>query len=238
MITSTLDGRYSIGRLILLGLLLFLLVTGCKRAESQNDQQETKTYQGVIVAMGDSLTAGLGVSQQQSYPEQLKQLLAESGLDYDVINSGVSGETSSGAKARIDWVLKLRPDIVILETGANDGLRGIDPKLIKENISTIIETLLARDIGVVLAGMQMVTNLGPEYLAAFNQIYPSLAQDYAVTFMPFFLKDVAARPEFNQPDGIHPTGEGYTVIANNLLPYVKEAIRSYSATSGQGASEQ
>lgn len=229
MITSTPHLRWSTDRAVFIGLVILLLFSGCERADSQNTQQETKSYQGVIVAMGNSLTSGLGVNQQQSYPEQLKQLLAESGLHFDVINSGVSGETSSGAKSRIDWVLKLQPDIVILETGANDGLRGIEPKLIEENISFIIEALLARNVGVVLSGMQMVTNLGPEYLAEFNQIYPKLAADYPVTFMPFFLKDVAARPELNQPDGIHPTAEGYTVVANNLLPYVKEAILKVNA---------
>ena len=126
--------------------------------------------------------------------------------------------------------MKLEPDIVILETGANDGLRGIEPKLIEENIRSIIETLLARNVTVVLTGMQMVTNLGPDYLKTFNQIYPKLAADYPVTFMPFFLEDVAARPEFNQPDGIHPNGEGYSIVAENILPYVKEAIISHRSS--------
>lgn len=216
----------SVARLFLAGLVMLYLLSGCEQSETEKAPQEIKSYQGIIVAMGDSLTAGLGISGQKSYPEQLKQLLVASGLHYDVINSGVSGETSSGAKARVDWVLKLQPDIVILETGANDGLRGIEPKLIEENIRSIIETLLARNVRVVLTGMQMVTNLGPEYLSAFNQIYPKLAADYPVTFMPFFLKDVAARPEFNQPDGIHPNAEGYTVVAENLLPYVKKEINN------------
>jgi acyl-CoA thioesterase-1 len=209
---------------------MLYLLAGCEQTDPPKTAVETKSYQGTIVAMGDSLTAGLGVSEQKSYPEQLKQLLASSGLHFDVINSGVSGETSSGAKARVDWVLKLKPDIVILETGANDGLRGIEPKLIEENIRSIIETLLARNVTVVLTGMQMVTNLGPDYLKAFNQIYSKLAADYPVTFMPFFLKDVAARPAFNQPDGIHPNGEGYSIVAENILPYVKEAISSHRSS--------
>jgi acyl-CoA thioesterase-1 len=224
MRSLTPNGACSLARALFTGIVMFFLLTGCEQTDSQKTAAEPASYQGIIVAMGDSLTSGLGVSMQESYPEQLKQLLASSGLPFDVINSGVSGETSSGAKARVDWVLKLQPDIVILETGANDGLRGIEPKLIEENISSIIETLLARNVTVVLTGMQMVTNLGPEYLNAFNQIYPKLAEDYPVTFMPFFLKDVAARPELNQPDGIHPTAEGYTVVAKNLLPYVKKAI--------------
>lgn len=207
------------------------LLIGCRQPDREAAPQEPQTYQGTIVAMGDSLTAGLGVSVDKSYPEQLKQLLAASGLHFEVINSGVSGETSSGAKARVDWVLKLQPDIVILETGANDGLRGIDPKLIEDNIKSILERLLEHNVEIVLAGMQMVTNLGPEYLNAFNQVYPRLASDYPVVFMPFFLKDVAAVPGLNQPDGIHPTADGYGVIAGNLLPYVREAISRHAASA-------
>lgn len=212
-------------------LAVMSMMTGCRQADQETTSREPEQYQGIIVAMGDSLTAGLGVSADRSYPEQLKRLLAASGLNFEVINSGVSGETSSGAKARVDWVLKLQPDIVILETGGNDGLRGIDPKLVENNIGSIIETLLAHNVEVVLAGMQMVTNLGPEYLSAFNEMYPRLALDYPVTFMPFFLKDVAAVPHLNQPDGIHPTAEGYGVIAANLLPYVKKAITNHTASS-------
>ena len=230
MRSLTIRGAYSLARVLFTGIVMLYLLAGCEQTDPPKTAVETKSYQGTIVAMGDSLTAGLGVSEQKSYPEQLKQLLASSGLHFDVINSGVSGETSSGAKARVDWVLKLKPDIVILETGANDGLRGIEPKLIEENIRSIIETLLARNVTVVLTGMQMVTNLGPDYLKAFNQIYPKLAADYPVTFMPFFLKDVAARPEFNRPDGIHPNGEGYRIVAENILPYVKEAISSHRSS--------
>lgn len=230
MRSLTIRGACPLARVLFTGIAMLYLLAGCEQIDQPKTAVQAKSYQGTIVAMGDSLTAGLGVSEQNSYPEQLKQLLASSGLHFDVINSGVSGETSSGAKARVDWVLKLKPDIVILETGANDGLRGIEPKLIEENIRSIIETLLARNVTVVLTGMQMVTNLGPDYLKTFNQIYPKLAADYPVTFMPFFLEDVAARPEFNQPDGIHPNGEGYSIVAENILPYVKEAIISHRSS--------
>lgn len=230
MRSLTIRGACPLAWVLFTGIAMLYLLAGCEQTDQPKTAVQAKSYQGTIVAMGDSLTAGLGVSEQKSYPEQLKQLLASSGLHFDVINSGVSGETSSGAKARVDWVLKLKPDIVILETGANDGLRGIEPKLIEENIRSIIETLLARNVTVVLTGMQMVTNLGPDYLKAFNQIYPKLAADYPVTFMPFFLEDVAARPEFNQPDGIHPNGEGYSIVAENILPYVKEAIISHRSS--------
>ena len=123
--------------------------------------------------------------------------------------------------------LKMNPDIVILETGANDGLRGIDPALVEKNISSIIEILHERNIEVLLAGMQMVTNLGPDYLDAFNRIYPRLAEFHQVILMPFFLKDVAAQEAFNLDDGIHPNAQGYSLIAQNILPYVKEAIDAH-----------
>lgn len=206
-------------------LLLIFLISGCEQTpEKSTGQTEKKVYDGLIVAMGDSLTAGLGVSVQDSYPALLEKQLEDSGLNYQVINSGISGETSSGARSRVNWILTLKPDIVILETGANDGLRGIAPQLVKSNIKEIIETLLTHDVGVILAGMQMVTNLGADYLEEFNQLYPELAANHPVIFMPFFLKDVAAVPAMNQADGIHPNGQGYRLIAANLLPHVKTAI--------------
>ena len=220
---------------LILWLILCFFLAGCDQGESPGPNIKTEQYQGTIVAMGDSLTAGLGVRLEESYPEQLKTLLKNAGLNYDVISSGVSGETSSGAKARIDWVLKLEPDIVILETGANDGFRGVEPALIEENIRSIIDTLRSHNVHIVLAGMQMVTNLGPDYLRRFNQIYPNLAASYPVTFMPFFLKDVAMREEYNQEDGIHPNAKGYTIIANNILPYVKTAIESHESNITQSA---
>lgn len=181
--------------------------------------------QGVIVAMGDSLTAGLGVAPADSYPVQLERLLADRGLNYRVINAGISGETSSGARARVDWVLKLKPDIVILETGANDGLRGIDPNLVEKNIEDIVLRLKQEEVSVVLAGMMMVTNLGKTYVTAFNDLYPRLARKHQLVFMPFFLKDVATDAAKNQEDGIHPNRAGYEIISANLLPYVEQAIK-------------
>jgi len=213
-------------------LLGLFFVTGCDQADmpvQQEVPEEVQVSDGVIVAMGDSLTAGLGVSVSQAYPAQLEKLLADAGLRYEVINSGVSGETSSGALSRVNWVLKLYPDIVILETGANDGLRGIDPQIIKDNIIQIIKTFLDHDVVVVLAGMQMVTNLGPEYLRSFNSIYHDISSQYPVIFYPFFLKDVATEEQLNQDDGIHPNAKGYEIIAANLMPFVKKAIDKYSA---------
>jgi acyl-CoA thioesterase-1 len=219
--------------LIFLAILILPAMTGCDsptpapQADTVKEKSITDSG-GVIVAMGDSLTAGLGVAPQESYPAQLEKLLEERGLNYRVINAGISGETSSGAKARIDWVLKLNPDIVILETGANDGLRGIDPKLVEENIEQIIVRLKQKEVTVVLTGMMMLTNLGKTYVSAFNELYPQLAHRHGVVFMPFFLEDVAAEPTKNQADGIHPNPSGYQIIAANLLPYVEKAIKQAS----------
>lgn len=222
-----------------LGILLLGLVwmTGCNSdppAPSKGVQASppAQTVEGTIVAVGDSLTAGLGVEEDLAFPAQLARKLKAGGFNYAVVNAGVSGETSSGTRSRIEWVISaLNPDIVILETGANDGLRGIDPKLLETNLDQICATLKANGIEVILTGMLMLPNLGPEYTRAFSTIYPRVAQKHQVIFMPFFLKDVAAEPRLNQPDRIHPTGQGYARITDNIYPYVLKAIeRQRNAT--------
>jgi acyl-CoA thioesterase I len=179
---------------------------------------------GTIVAMGDSLTAGLGVNEEDAYPAQLEKKLRAAGYDWKVVNAGISGETSSGTLSRINWVLKLRPDIVILETGANDGLRGIDPRVTRKNIDETIRLLKQQKVTVVLAGMQMVTNLGEEFTQDFADIYPSLAKKHGLILIPFFLKGVAGDPSLNQADGLHPTAEGYRIITATVYPFAKKAI--------------
>lgn len=181
---------------------------------------------GVIVAMGDSLTEGLGVPETSAYPALLEERLNSEGFAYRVVNAGVSGETSSGARSRMKWVMGLKPDILILETGANDGFRGIDPGLVKENIHAIVTFFQDRDVLVVLAGMRMVTNLGEDYTRRFAEIYPAVSAETGALLVPFLLEGVAARPELNQSDGIHPTAEGYRVVVDTLYPYVLRAIRS------------
>jgi acyl-CoA thioesterase-1 len=185
---------------------------------------EQPAYQGTIVAFGNSLTEGLGVTPDQAYPAYLERKLISEGYPYQVINAGVGGETSSGALSRIDWILNLKPDIVILETGGNDGLRGIEPALTKENISQLVGRFQESDIEVVLAGLQIVQNLGQEYTTAFKEIYPAVAEEHGVILVPFFLERVAGEPELNQADGIHPTPAGYEIIAETVYPYVIEAI--------------
>ena len=216
--------------IIVLGL--FSLV-GCnteqQAVENESLLAETSTaYEGTIVALGDSLTAGLGVAETQAYPAQLARKLEANGFAYQVINAGVSGETSSGARARIEWVLSaLKPDIVILETGANDGLRGIDATVLESNLDTICALLKKNNIEVLLAGMLMLPNLGPEYTQSFASIYPRIAKKHDVVFMPFFLEGVAGEPQFNQPDRMHPTAQGYRRVVENIYPYVLKSIARY-----------
>lgn len=196
----------------------------------QAPAQSARVYEGRIVAVGDSLTAGLGVDEDQTYPAQLARKLMADGYHFDVINAGVSGETSSGVRERIQWVLSsLKPDIVILETGANDGLRGQDPGLLKKNLEELLAQLKARNIVVVLAGMRLPPNLGTAYTQAFGSVYPQVAEAHDVIFMPFFLESVAGRPRFNQTDKLHPNARGYERIVEDLYPHVLKAIKRYRA---------
>lgn len=180
---------------------------------------------GVIVAMGDSLTEGLGVNMEDAYPAQLERKLQADGYHYTVINAGVSGETTSGALARVNWVLTLKPKLVILATGGNDSLRAIDPALTKENIRQLVQTFQDAGVPVVLAGMQTVQNLGEEYTNAFRTIYPAVAEEYHLILIPFFLEGVAGDPKLNQADFIHPTAEGYTIVVETIYPYVLQGIK-------------
>jgi len=205
--------------------LLCLSINGCK--QEQDDKLEEKTQSEkmkTIVAVGDSLTAGYGLDESESYPVLLESKLQADGYRYRVVNAGVSGETSSGTLSRIEWILTLDPDIVILETGANDGLRGIDPQLAEKNIRDILQLLADRKVMVLLAGMKMVWNMGPAYVAKFNRIYPKLADEFDVVFYPFFLEGVAMRSQLSLGDGVHPNAQGYKIITDNIYPYVLKAI--------------
>ena len=183
-----------------------------------------------IVAVGDSLTAGYGLDESESYPLQLEAKLQADGYNFRVVNAGISAETSSGTLSRMEWILTLDPDIVILETGANDGLRGIDPQVAEDNIREMLRLLQERDVVVLLAGMKMVWNLGPSYVTRFNEIYPKLAGEYNVVFFPFFLDGVATEKDKNLSDGVHPNKEGYRIITENIYPYVLEAIKRYEGS--------
>ena len=218
------------GSVLYVMLFIAFTVISCEKEPDILPVAESPTHTGTIVAVGDSLTEGLGVSETAAYPALLEKRLIAGGNPYQVINAGISGETSSGALSRIKWVLTLKPDIVILETGANDGLRGIDALVIENNIREIVKILKSENVIVVLAGMRMVENMGPDYTIAFAEIYPNIAADEDVIFIPFFLKGVAGKPAYNQPDGIHPTAEGYRIITDMVYPYVREAIRKRPET--------
>ncbi|HJV33503.1 arylesterase [Geomonas sp.] len=183
-------------------------------------------YEGTLVAVGDSLTAGLGVPESEAYPAQLERKLQEAGYHWRVINAGISGETTSGTLSRLNWILKLKPDVVILEIGANDGFRAVSPEIARRNIEGLVSRMQDSGAVVVLAGMRMLRNLGPSYTSAFAKIYPSVAREKNILLIPFFLDKVAGQANLNLPDGIHPNAEGYRIVTDTVFPYAVKAIES------------
>ena len=179
-----------------------------------------------IVAFGDSLTAGLGVATEDTYPARLQRRLDEQGLRYRVINAGVSGDTTAGGLRRVEWVLKSHPDMVILELGGNDGLRGLNVQETKANLERIIQRCREASVTVVLAGMKLPPNYGADYTKAFEAIYPALAKRYRVPLIPFFLDGVAGSASLNQADGIHPTSEGYRIITEKVLEQITPLLHA------------
>ncbi len=178
----------------------------------------------VILALGDSLTAGYGLAKADSFPAQLETALRAQGHQVRVINGGVSGDTSAGGLARMDWLMVEEPDLIIVELGANDALRAIDPAQTLANLDRIVAKSQTAGARVLLAGMLAPPNLGREYATQFNAIYPTLADKYGVPLYPFFLDGVAAEPQLNQPDGMHPTAEGISVIVQRIAPYVTQTL--------------
>src|SRR4051812_18512051 len=177
-----------------------------------------------LVVLGDSLSAGLGLPAQQAFPTKLQKALQDKGIEVDMTNAGVSGDTSSGGRDRLDWSVPDGTDGVIIELGANDALRGIDPDLTRAALTEIVQRLKARKIAVMLCGMLAPPNYGAEYAARFNSIYPDLAKKFDVPLYPFFLDGVAADAKLNQADGIHPTAAGVDIIVRNILPTVEAFI--------------
>lgn len=178
-----------------------------------------------IVALGDSLTAGLGVAAADAFPAKLERALRAEGVGVEIVNAGVSGDTSSGGLSRLDWSVPDGTAAVILELGANDALRGIDPAVTRKAIDQTLSRLKQRGIPVLLCGMRAPPNLGADYGARFDAIFPELAAAHGVLFYPFFLEGVAAQGSLNQPDGLHPTAAGVDVIVRGILPKVRELIR-------------
>ena len=186
-----------------------------------------------IVALGDSLTAGYGLPAQDAFPARLQAALKAKGEAVSVVNAGVSGDTASGGLDRLTWSVPADTDAVILELGANDALRGVDPKVTKAAIDTILGKLAARHIPVLLAGMKAPRNMGAAYARDFDAIYPALASTHAVVFYPFFLDGVAADPKLNQHDGMHPNPAGVAVIVRRMLPAVEQLIARVRAARAQ-----
>jgi acyl-CoA thioesterase I len=180
----------------------------------------------VILFFGDSLTAGYGLSREQAFPALIEEKLSKRDKEYTIINAGLSGETSAGGRSRIDWVLKRPIDILVLELGANDGLRGLPLTQTKENLQAIIDKTRAKfpDVKIIIAGMMVPPNMGPEYSNGFQQIFPELAEENDAILMPFLLDGVAGDKNLNQPDGIHPNQEGHKIVADNLLNGLKPLV--------------
>ena len=174
-----------------------------------------------LVVLGDSLSAGLGLSASDAFPAKLQKALKDKGIAVDIGNAGVSGDTASGGRDRLDWSVPEGTQGVILELGANDALRGTDPAVTRAALSDILTRLKARGIAVLLCGMLAPPNYGSDYSARFNAIYPDLAKSFGVPLYPFFLEGVAADARLNQADGMHPTAEGVDVIVKNILPTVE-----------------
>jgi len=179
-----------------------------------------------ILMFGDSITAGYGLTEEQAYPALIQNRIDSLGLDHNVINAGLSGETTAGGARRVDWILQQEIDIFLLGLGGNDGLRGIDPANTKKNLITIIEKVREKDpaINIILAGMEAPPNLGQQYTTEFRSVFSEVASKKDVMFMPFLLKDVAGNDELNQADGIHPTAEGQQIIADNIWEYLKPQL--------------
>ena len=224
--------------------ILMLMIIGCNNDSATTQSTPSKTKIDVatqpsaqktttkkkkkIIFFGDSLTFGYGLKDpSKGYVGVFQEMLDKKGFEYEAINSGVSGETSSGGDGRIDWVLnQYEPEIFVLELGANDGLRGIDPEVTVKNLQSIIDKVKAKypDVKLVLAGMLAPPNMGKEFTAAFAKIYPSLAKANNAALIPFILEGVAGIPELNQRDRIHPTEEGHVILAENAWKVIEKIL--------------
>jgi acyl-CoA thioesterase-1 len=208
-------------------VLAMVLVTGTGFAQTP---AAVEKHPIKMVVLGDSLSAGLGLPASAAFPARLQKALKTNGIDTDMSNAGVSGDTSSGGRDRLDWSVPDGTQAVIVELGANDALRGLDPKLTRAALTDILTRLKARGIAVMLCGMLAPPNYGADYSARFNAIYPDLAKSFGVPLYPFFLEGVATDARLNQADGLHPTAEGVDVIVKNILPSVEAFL---GAISGQ-----
>lgn len=214
--------------------LLFLSCNGVESKKSDTEQvltpateeQEDKSTQKTILFFGNSLTAGMGLEEEDAFPALIQGRLDSLSLDYKVINAGLSGETTASGKNRLSWVLKQKVDIFVLELGANDGLRGIPLDETRNNLQEMIDAVRRHNpkVKIVLTGMQIPPNMGQDYTGEFKLIFPQLAEKNDIDLVPFLLKDVAGIPDLNQADGIHPTVEGQKILAENVWEILKSLV--------------
>lgn len=207
--------RARLGRLL---LVVQLAVVALAPAAAQAQER-------VIVAFGDSLTSGLGVPVDQTYPALLGERLRREGYAYKVVNAGVSGDTTAGGLRRVDWALRLKSEIVILELGVNDALRGQNLASVRANLDQIVARFQAAGARVLVAGMRLPPNYGTPYAADFYRLFSEVARARNAPYLPFFLEGVGAIPRLNQPDGIHPTAEGYALVVEHLWPFLVPLLR-------------
>ncbi|WP_162417628.1 arylesterase [Cyclobacterium roseum] len=216
---------------LVLAALTLLYSCNQKPQEDNREKEEEaipdkKTAKKTILFFGNSLTAGYGIEEEEAFPALIQEKVDSLNLDYQVINAGLSGETTASGLSRLDWFLEEKPEIFILELGGNDGLRGIPLEETEKNLRNIILTVQEKfpDTKIVLAGMQIPPNMGPEYSENFRTLYAEIAESTSVSLIPFLLEGVAGDPNLNLPDGIHPTEEGHQIVAENVWPYLKPLV--------------
>ena len=196
-----------------------------------SSQIESREARPVIAAFGDSLTEGHGVDARMNYPSQLQKRIDTGGYRYKVVSAGVSGDTSSQGLDRIRTILDLHPSIAIVELGANDGLRGLPAAATRQNLEAIVQRLQSAGVKVVLAGMEVPPNYGPQYASAFRNVFRDIAKQYDIPLIPFFLEGVGGNPALNQDDGIHPTAEGYTIVVGNVWKVLRPLLQERAGSS-------
>lgn len=179
-----------------------------------------------LLVLGDSIAAGYGLDREEAFPALIEEKIKEAGLNYRVINAGESGDTTAGGLRRISWHLRQPIDVVLLELGGNDGLRGIAPEETEKNLQGIIDKVRAKypEAKIVIAGMEMPKNMGEEYVSKFREVFPKIAKENSAALVPFLLEGIAGKAEFNQPDRIHPTAEGHRIVANNVWKVLKPVL--------------
>lgn len=228
-------------------IFIFLLLLACKESEKSkaeprealpNEAESTQEEgtEDIVLFFGDSLTAGYGLEPEQAFPALIGARLDSLGYNYRVVNAGLSGETTAGGANRLDWVLRQPVSVFILELGANDGLRGIPLSETRKNLEDMIRRVRESDPNtrILLAGMQIPPNMGPDYTAEFRRIFPELAEKYELLLIPFLLEGVGGMPELNQDDGIHPTAEGHRILAENVWEVLEPALKQKDpAVTGQ-----